>query len=848
MAGANTINDATTQYGCTESALGRIDQYELHRELGGGGFGTVYLARDMVAGIDVAVKGLPPIIRNNEEELEHIRENFALVSLLHHPYIAAALHLQLARDVRYRDETVRQKLRVEQGDTLMVMEYAPGVTLSKWRRQFPGGKVPLEPALQLVWQVAQALDYAHEQHILHRDVKPSNIMVETRPDGEVVARLLDFGLAAEIRSSMGRVSREIHDTSGTRPYMAPEQWEGRKQGPATDQYSLAVLLCELLTGEVPFASAFETGDPVVMMLAVCKREVELPADCPRKMALRRALAKSPSQRFANCMEFVETAAKGELDTLRGGYVAGPQDRSRQVLHEPSRMAIQPRRTIPSRVLPAAILVLLLAIVGGMIFWHGQRQRRLDDARRQDMIAAAQKAAAERLAAKQKAEEDRRAQEAARQRAEEERKVKEEAARMRKAEEERLAAERTAKDAATEIRIEAKVQQGKVARISDADGFKARKDALEDVFIRAEAFYDENARRWAEAGALYRDYIAQSKSVITLDDERQQAVANRSAAQASFTNAEADGAKTYAASNWNGAVKVWQRGVGEFSRNDFSAAKSSFGEAARLFSGCGRISTAERSRQERLAEEKRERERLNERKRQAEELERVAERNRKIAQYSAVKVGALVQIATEANAPGHLGVVVANGNGAIEISIGVGASATVLRYPYADITNLIVRGNVDENAIMRENLLGRWIGTTKYGTSGADIDMSYDFMFDADGTAHMKDVMSFPSRRENTYSGKWNVSGNGKVLSIHVASGPDTGKTHVYNLIKRSGDSIEFRLDLDNLKRNGSNRNFSNVRHWYDASGIYHFEGDMKSGWSTYHVVNTETPRIMRRVR
>ena len=308
-----TINDAATMRGM-DSTLGHIDQYELVRELGGGGFGTVYLAKDTVAGIEVAVKGLPPIIKNNAEELDRIRENFALVSRLHHPYIAAVLHLQLARDVYYVSEDVRQKLRVMPGDTLMVMEYAPGVTLSKWRKQFPDGKVPLEQAIQLVWQVAQALDFAHEQHILHRDVKPSNIMVETKPDGDVIARLLDFGLAAEIRSSMGRVSREIHDTSGTRPYMAPEQWEGRKQGPATDQYALAVLLCELLTGEVPFASVFETGDPVVMMTAICNRDVELPEGCPRQAALRRALAKEPLQRFSSCMEFVESAAKSDCVT------------------------------------------------------------------------------------------------------------------------------------------------------------------------------------------------------------------------------------------------------------------------------------------------------------------------------------------------------------------------------------------------------------------------------------------------------------------------------------------------------------------------------------------------------
>ena len=299
-----TINDAQTMCGM-DSALGHIDQYELVRELGGGGFGTVYLAKDTVAGIEVAVKGLPPIIRNNAEELERIRENFALVSRLHHPYIAAALHLQLARDVHYASEDVRQKLRVMPGETLMVMEYAPGVTLSKWRKQFPEGKVPVEKGLVIVRQVAAALDYAHGQRILHRDIKPANVMVETKEDGSLVTRVLDFGLAAEIRSSLGHVSREIRDTSGTRPYMAPEQWVGAKQGPATDQYALAVLFCELVTGEVPFASVFETNDPMVMLNAVRGEPYVPPPDLPKAMrtALVRALSKKPGKRFASCTAF-----------------------------------------------------------------------------------------------------------------------------------------------------------------------------------------------------------------------------------------------------------------------------------------------------------------------------------------------------------------------------------------------------------------------------------------------------------------------------------------------------------------------------------------------------------------
>ena len=109
------------------STLGRIDQYALLRELGGGGFGVVYLARDTVAGIEVAVKGLPPLVKNNADELERIRENFALVSKLHHPNIAAALVLHPAVHVSYSDDQVRQALRVQSGDYLMVMAYAPGV-------------------------------------------------------------------------------------------------------------------------------------------------------------------------------------------------------------------------------------------------------------------------------------------------------------------------------------------------------------------------------------------------------------------------------------------------------------------------------------------------------------------------------------------------------------------------------------------------------------------------------------------------------------------------------------------------------------------------------------------------
>lgn len=402
-----TINDDVTMRSNVECFIGHIDQYDLIRELGGGGFGSVYLARDSVAGIDVAVKGLPPIIKNNAEELERIRENFALVSRLHHPYIAAALHLQLVRDVAYASEDVKLKLRVMPGDTLMVMEYAPGVTLSRWRKQFHNGRVPFELAVQIAWQVAQALDYAHEQHIIHRDVKPSNIMVETKPDGEVVARLLDFGLAAEMRSSMGRISLEIHDTSGTRPYMAPEQWAGRKQGSATDQYALAVMLCELLTGEVPFASVFETDDPIIMMTAICSHEAELPNECPRQQILLRALAKNPAERFASCMEFVEVLANGECLERERGDVRPERGATKDVL----------QRGISDRFANYILGHKIGLIIVGCVFlitcgvWGlVHRQRQLEKARRHAEIIVAQQMEAERISTERKAKEKQMAQE------------------------------------------------------------------------------------------------------------------------------------------------------------------------------------------------------------------------------------------------------------------------------------------------------------------------------------------------------------------------------------------------------------------------------------------------------
>ena len=312
-----TLRVAGRGRGGEPPSLGRVDHYRIVRKLGGGGFGVVYLAYDTVSGMEVAIKTIHPLLKNDDEAMEQLRRKFALVARLAHPHIATALVLHPVREIAIVDETARRELQLSPGESVMVMRYAPGITLSRWRRQFPEGRVPAEAAVGIARQIADALDYAHSQQIIHRDVKPANVMVETMAveggGGGAAAlevRILDFGLAAEIRSSMSRHSNAGADTSGTRPYMAPEQWAGKKQDGRTDQYALACVVYELLSGTPPFAGAFDSGDPAVMAMAVEYRAPERIEGLSAKAndVLGRALAKKPDERFGTCGAFVETLA------------------------------------------------------------------------------------------------------------------------------------------------------------------------------------------------------------------------------------------------------------------------------------------------------------------------------------------------------------------------------------------------------------------------------------------------------------------------------------------------------------------------------------------------------------
>ena len=288
------VSDGTRRFRPTDEILGR---YVVRAELGQGGMGVVYLCLDKIGNVEVAVKGLPPEVSHNADEMEEIRANFQLVNDLRHSSIAG----------------IRTLEKDEKGDYYLVMDVARGVNLSRWMRA--NRDASLERKLAVLAEVASALDYAHSRKVMHRDIKPENVMI----DEEDRVQILDFGLAARIRTSMSRVSMITRSMSGTPTYKSPEQWRGHPQNAAADQYSLGVMAYEMISGYLPF----DNDDVEILRMAVLNEEVQAVQDVPAcvNAALARALAKSPGERFATCGDFVKALAGGKVSAKKSSAEA-----------------------------------------------------------------------------------------------------------------------------------------------------------------------------------------------------------------------------------------------------------------------------------------------------------------------------------------------------------------------------------------------------------------------------------------------------------------------------------------------------------------------------------------------
>lgn len=254
----------------------KIGKYEVLDVLGRGGMGVVYRARDSRLGRVVAIKMLTEGYSGNSEMLQRFYREASQTGALRHNNIV------IVYDAGDQD-----------GEPYIVMEYVEGEPLDKTLKEQKN--VPQEFALAIVEQVCLALAYAHRNGVIHRDVKPANVIVQR--DG--TAKLLDFGIAR----AETRLDGSLTGTGslvGTPPYMAPERFRGAAVDGRSDIFSAGVMLYLLLTGRLPF-----DADYPAVMDQIMRHEPsppsELVADCPASLdaIVSRALAKSPADRYAN---------------------------------------------------------------------------------------------------------------------------------------------------------------------------------------------------------------------------------------------------------------------------------------------------------------------------------------------------------------------------------------------------------------------------------------------------------------------------------------------------------------------------------------------------------------------
>jgi VCBS repeat-containing protein len=254
----------------------QLGKYRLTRLLGAGGFAEVYLGVHIHLGTEAAIKLLHTLLAT-PADIEKFRAEAKTIAALAHPNIVRVLDFD-----------------VETGTPYLVIDYAPNGSL---RQQLPAG-VPLAPAaiVPYLMQVADALQYAHDQKLVHRDVKPENMLLGRR--NEVL--LTDFGIATVAQSTS---QQKTEGVAGTAAYMAPEQLQGKPR-PASDLYALGVVVYEWLTGERPFQGSFtEVASQHLFAPPLPLREKVPTIDPAVEQVVMTALAKDPKERFGSVRAF-----------------------------------------------------------------------------------------------------------------------------------------------------------------------------------------------------------------------------------------------------------------------------------------------------------------------------------------------------------------------------------------------------------------------------------------------------------------------------------------------------------------------------------------------------------------
>jgi eukaryotic-like serine/threonine-protein kinase len=311
------------------------NRYADPRPIGRGGMGQIYLAEDRELGRKVAIKVLDDRFAGNEQLRERFkREALAAARLSGHAHVVTIFDVGES-----------------QGRPFIVMEYLPGGTLGDRTRQGP-----VEPGEALSWlgQIAEALDAAHKLGVVHRDVKPPNLLFDAR--GELV--VADFGIARVADTLTGMTATGT--VLGTAGYLAPEQALGQPATPASDRYALGVIGYQLLTGGRPFERQSETAEAAAHIHEPVPLASERQAGLPRAIdgVFDRALAKDPAERYSTGADFVSALGKAlerREATTRLLPAASPP---------PVRRG--PPRGRPPWAIPLLLAALVAALVAGLV--------------------------------------------------------------------------------------------------------------------------------------------------------------------------------------------------------------------------------------------------------------------------------------------------------------------------------------------------------------------------------------------------------------------------------------------------------------------------------------------------
>jgi hypothetical protein len=327
-----------------------IGQYRILEQIGKGGMATVYKAYQPSLDRYVAIKVLPPYFAHEEGFAGRFTREAKAIAKLTHPHILPIHDFGQEGDLSY-----------------IVARYVEAGTL----KEMLGQPMDLRRAAEIIGQIAEALDYAHEQGVIHRDVKPSNVLM----DRGTWALLTDFGLAKMVEASQALTASGVG--VGTPAYMSPEQGQGLKVDARSDVYSLGIVLYEMLTGRVPF----EAETPMAVVIKHITHPLPLPRqinpDIPESVerVILKALAKKPENRFSTTGEMAAALGEtvSELPTVPAVEVppAAPKVDVEEVPAPPTPEAAPPTKVVervpaPRRKMPwvwigAAALVTIVLI-------------------------------------------------------------------------------------------------------------------------------------------------------------------------------------------------------------------------------------------------------------------------------------------------------------------------------------------------------------------------------------------------------------------------------------------------------------------------------------------------------